>query len=131
MTDGAGGYGPRGWDVPDEPASGLVRPYFRTGGRTRPARSLPIEMLVRTTDRGLRQERFARHEHASICRMCTSAQSMAEIAAYLRIPLGVARVLVADLIGHQFVAAGEAGNTPDGRPSVELMQRVLQGLHGI
>jgi hypothetical protein len=72
-----------------------------TGGRTRAVdTTLRMETLVHTsvvpggtTGRG--QLTF---EHARIVEMCREASSIAEVAAQLGVPLGVATVLVADLV---------------------------------
>jgi Protein of unknown function (DUF742) len=101
----------------------LVRPYVRTGGRTRPAVDLAIEALVSTAP-GAPDPPGA--DHRAIAALCASPRSVAEIAALLEIPLGVARVLVGDLAQDGGVVVhGTSG--PDG-PDVTFMQRVLDGL---
>ncbi|WP_084701235.1 DUF742 domain-containing protein [Streptacidiphilus anmyonensis] len=113
-------------DQDDEP---LIRPYAMTGGRTRPRYQLAIEALVSTT---AAPERIGSllPEHQRICSLCTDIKSVAEISALLSMPLGVARILVADLAEsglvaiHQPAAGGETGGTPD----VTLLERVLSGL---
>jgi len=75
----------------------LVRPYAVTGGRTRPDYELAIEALVSTTRLGDRSAESTAPERQQICDLCRRARSVAEIAAYLRMPLGVARVLVGDM----------------------------------
>ncbi|MEQ0564942.1 DUF742 domain-containing protein [Amycolatopsis sp. NEAU-NG30] len=109
-------------------AAGLVRPYFRTHGRTRPTRDLPVETLVSTTARGRTIVRGSTQEESAICVLCTTSQSVAEVAARRRLPLGVARVLLSDLAdrGLVFVHTVRKGNS--NRPSVDLMQRILHGL---
>jgi len=101
----------------------VVRPYVRTGGRTRPAVDLAIEALVSTAP-GAPEPPGA--DHRAIAALCASPRSVAEIAALLEIPLGVARVLVGDLAQDGAVVVhGTSG--PDG-PDAPLMQRVLDGL---
>ncbi|WP_078867843.1 DUF742 domain-containing protein [Streptomyces sp. NRRL B-1322] len=81
----------------------LVRPYAMTGGRTRPRYQLAIEALVSTTaDPARLQGQLP--EHQRICRLCQEIKSVAEISALLSIPLGVARILVADLAEAGLVA---------------------------
>jgi hypothetical protein len=107
----------------------LIRPYAMTGGRTRPRYQLAIEALVSTT---AAPERIGSllPEHQRICSLCMDIKSVAEISALLSMPLGVARILVADLAEsglvaiHQPAAGGESGGTPD----VTLLERVLSGL---
>jgi hypothetical protein len=112
------------------PQQPLVRPYAMTGGRTRPRYQLAIEALVHTTaeNAGLQGQL---PEHQRICRLCYEIKSVAEISALLSIPLGVARILVADLAEAGLVAIHQPGGdetTADGQPDVTLLERVLSGL---
>lgn len=114
-----------------EPGSGLVRPYFRTRGRTRPARDLAIEALVSTSEHGRLLDRVRVPEHRSICDLCLDTRSVAEVAALLRLPLGVVRVLIGDVAGLGLVLVHSASNTVGDRPNIEFMERVLSGLRRI
>ncbi|UQA92932.1 DUF742 domain-containing protein [Streptomyces halobius] len=118
---------------PSAPAGGthnpLVRPYAMTGGRTRPRYQLAIEALVSTTaDPAKLQGQLP--EHQRICHLCREIKSVAEISALLSIPLGVARILVADLAEAGLVAIHQPGGdeTAGGQPDVTLLERVLSGL---
>ncbi|MBT2472422.1 DUF742 domain-containing protein [Streptomyces sp. ISL-66] len=107
----------------------LVRPYAMTGGRTRPRYQLAIEALVSTTaDPARLQGQLP--EHQRICRLCIEIKSVAEISALLTIPLGVARILVADLAEAGLVAIHQPGGdeSAGGQPDVTLLERVLSGL---
>ncbi|MFI9275398.1 DUF742 domain-containing protein [Kitasatospora sp. NPDC052896] len=107
----------------------LVRPYAMTGGRTRPRYQLAIEALISTTATANRPTGLL-PEHQRIVQLCREVKSVAEISALAGVPLGVARILVADLAEaglvaiHQPAAGGESGGTPD----VTLLERVLSGL---
>ncbi|MDW6059651.1 DUF742 domain-containing protein [Streptomyces sp. FXJ1.4098] len=117
---------------PSSPASGhnpLVRPYAMTGGRTRPRYQLAIEALVSTTaDPAQLQGQLP--EHQRICHLCREIKSVAEISALLTIPLGVSRILVADLAEAGLVAIHQPGGdeSAGGQPDVTLLERVLSGL---
>ncbi|MFF0427534.1 DUF742 domain-containing protein [Streptomyces sp. NPDC004520] len=116
-SGGSGGHNP------------LVRPYAMTGGRTRPRYQLAIEALVSTTaDPARLQGQLP--EHQRICRLCFEIKSVAEISALLSIPLGVARILVADLAEAGLVAIHQPGGdeAAGGQPDVTLLERVLSGL---
>jgi len=105
----------------------LVRPYAMTGGRTRPRYQLAIEALVTTTATpdvfvGLLPE------HQQIGHLCRETKSVAEVSALMTIPLGVARILLADLAEAGLVVIHEtAGNAPGG-VDPEVLARVLDGL---
>jgi Protein of unknown function (DUF742) len=107
----------------------LVRPYAMTGGRTRPRYQLAIEALVSTTADPARMQGQL-PEHQRICHLCREIKSVAEISALLSIPLGVARILVADLAEAGLVAIHQPGGdeTAGGQPDVTLLERVLSGL---
>lgn len=107
----------------------LVRPYAMTGGRTRPRYQLAIEALVSTTAEQTRL-RGQLPEHQRICILCREIKSVAEISALLSIPLGVARILVADLAEAGLVAIHQpgGGEASGGQPDVTLLERVLSGL---
>ncbi|MEU8822978.1 DUF742 domain-containing protein [Streptomyces sp. NPDC048636] len=107
----------------------LVRPYAMTGGRTRPRYQLAIEALVSTTAEPA-QLQGQLPEHQRICHLCREIKSVAEISALLTIPLGVARILVADLAEAGLVAIHQPGGdeTAGGQPDVTLLERVLSGL---
>ena len=106
----------------------LVRPYFMTGGRTRPAhQDLELETLISTTAAGeaspnLKAERY------SIAVLCRDLLSIAEVSARLDLPLGVARVLVGDMADEGLVILHRPTTVGD-RPDLALLQRVLYGLH--
>ncbi|MFD5870184.1 DUF742 domain-containing protein [Streptomyces sp. NPDC060322] len=117
--------------APAKPAAHnpLVRPYAMTGGRTRPRYQLAIEALVSTTaDPSRLQGQLP--EHQRICRLCIEIKSVAEVSALLSIPLGVARILVADLAEAGLVAIHQPGGdeAAGGQPDVTLLERVLSGL---
>jgi len=106
----------------------LVRPYTRTGGRTRPDYDLAIEALISTSERGLERDAAVLPEHRSICGLCVDTRSVAEVAALLRLPLGVVRVLIGDMASMGLVLIHQGGLVVGDRPSMEFLERVLSGL---
>ncbi|MGH3871165.1 MAG: DUF742 domain-containing protein [Pseudonocardiaceae bacterium] len=113
------------WDRSKETYD-LVRPYFWTGGRTASRVDLAIETLVSATGRP--PDPSAPPEHDMILRLCAIPQSVAELAAVLSMPLGVARVVLGDLAATGSVAVHRTVGSADTAPDVALMQRVLAGL---
>ncbi|HYN95558.1 MAG TPA: DUF742 domain-containing protein [Pilimelia sp.] len=118
----------------DEPTGALVRPYAVTRGRTRPRLAIAIEALVETTVRGRSansNKGGQGREHQYIAALCDGRlQSLAEIAARMQLPLGVARVLIADMAADGLVAVYEPTSLEDTNDAVgtELLERVLSGL---
>ncbi|MFI6567053.1 DUF742 domain-containing protein [Streptomyces sp. NPDC050534] len=107
----------------------LARPYAMTVGRTRPRYQLAIEALVSATANS-QQLQGLLPEHQRICHLCRDIKSVAEISALLSIPLGVARILVADLAEAGLVAIHQPGGSENngGAPDTSLLERVLGGL---
>ena len=66
-------------------------------------------------------------EYQAICALCRQVRSVAEISALLRIPLGVARILVADMAEEGLVALHQP-QLDAGKPDLNLLERVLSGL---
>jgi hypothetical protein len=112
----------------DDPGP-LVRPYAMTGGRTRSRVELAIESLVSTTPSGEGQLEVASSERQAIIRLCREVTSVAEVSALMRVPLGVARVLLGDMASEGLVRVHPATTTGKDQPSMELLERVLIGLH--
>jgi hypothetical protein len=103
-----------------------VRPYYLTRGRTRTDRPLGVEVLVQTTARGHElHDRLLFEQHA-IASVCASPVSVAEVAARVQVPLGVARVLIADMAAASLV---EIHDTPARvEDDVSLIQRLIHGV---
>jgi hypothetical protein len=117
----------------NDPPTGLVRPYAVTRGRTRPKLEIALEALVETTGRGRASGTINGghgREHERIASLCDGRlQSLAEIAARMQLPLGVARVLIADMASDGLLAIYEPAllNENDA-VGTELLERVLSGL---
>lgn len=116
------------WDGPED-FRFSVRPYTWTRGRTRPVQDLAVETLVSTSDEGRDVTAICSPEHAAIAELCADIRSVAEVAALLALPLGVARVLLADMIDtgliHVHLNPMGWGSVPD----LSMMERVLAGLY--
>ncbi|WP_442875941.1 DUF742 domain-containing protein [Amycolatopsis sp. NBC_01488] len=108
-----------------------VRPYTRTGGRTRSDHNLALEALVSTSDDGRRYRGVRSVEHRRICDLCLDTRSVAEIAAHLRLPLGVVKVLVGDMADIGLVLIHQTELILGDRSSREFMERVLAGLRAL
>ncbi|OXM42427.1 DUF742 domain-containing protein [Amycolatopsis alba] len=114
------------------PSSGSrVRPYTRTGGRTRTAHDLALEALVSTSEDGRRYRGVRTPEHRQICDLCLDTRSIAEIAAHLRLPLGVVKVLVGDMADAGLVLIHQTELILGDSSSRAFMERVLQGLRAL
>lgn len=114
----------------EDPRGELVRPYSLTRGRTKPTRDIAIEAILVTTTSGVQEAPYAGHRKRAIAGLCRTPQSLAEVAAHLRIPLGVATVIVADMITEQMLTLHQPGHTTEGYDErMDMLERVLDGLH--
>lgn len=107
-----------------------VRPYAITGGRTRSTTDIALETIVVTTRRGEEMSGKLTLERGRIVQLCRTPISVAEISAYLAVPLGVAKVLVGDMTEEGYVDFNRARATGD-RPDLKLLERVLDGLQAL
>ncbi|MBG0828444.1 DUF742 domain-containing protein [Planomonospora sp. ID67723] len=105
----------------------LFRPYAVTGGRAEPRYHMAMETLVSSS--AIMDEELAllTPEQDAIIRLCRSFRSVAEISALLRVPLGVARVLVADMADEGLVRLHQP-RLDQGQPDLNMLERVLSGL---
>jgi hypothetical protein len=75
----------------------LVRPYIMTGGRTRAQRrDLRIETLLQSNAGNI--PAYLPEEQQAVLEQCYKAVSVAEVAAHLRLVVGVVMILADDLI---------------------------------
>jgi Protein of unknown function (DUF742) len=114
----------------DQPS--LVRPYTLTAGRTASPVNLPLEATVEAVVSDKPPRWPGNDVRAQICALCENSPSVAEIAAHLSLPVGVARVLIGDLVssGHLRVHTTLSDqSTVDERR--ELIGRTLRGLRAL
>ncbi|MFC4604753.1 DUF742 domain-containing protein [Rhodococcus kronopolitis] len=110
----------------------LVRPYALTSGRTRPAVELALEALIQAQPDTANQNAELGDVDTTIVALCAQSPSVAEIAVRVGVPIGVARVLVADLVesGQLRILATLTEDASDSERR-ELIERVLGGLRKI
>jgi hypothetical protein len=110
----------------------LVRPYTLTAGRTNSRVHLPLEAPIRTLEYGPAPRWPGNDVRAKILGLGVDSPSVAEIAARLSLPLGVARVLIGDLVMQGYLRVhttlGESTTTDERR---ELIGRTLRGLRAL
>ncbi len=119
-------------DEEQGPQPSLVRPYTLTSGRTKSEVYLPLEAPVHTISAARASSWPASDVRSKITTLCMHGPSVAEISARLYLPLGVARVLVGDLVelGILRVSATlDDDATADERR--ELIGRTLRGLRAL
>lgn len=125
---------PQPAEVPEnlETEANLVRPYTLTAGRTHTDVPLPLEAPVQTLRAAQPNQWPASDPRGRIVELCQGAPSVAEISARLNLPLGVARVLVGDLVTSGYLrvrATLTEASTRDERR--DLIGRTLRGLRAL
>lgn len=108
----------------DDAAGPLIRPYTVNSGRTSPTVRLDLLSLVVATGAG---DPYLDPEHAQVLDLCRVPISVAEVAAHMRLPLAVAKVLIADLVDCGAVTTrmpGTSASTADRT----LLEKLLDGL---
>ena len=104
----------------DRDAGPVVRPYAVTGGRTEPADGEVLDLIAIVVDGGrpargrLTASGFS-PEHRRIVSLCRRPATVADVASDTALPLGVVRVLLADLIqqgGSRCCRGGPPASSP-------------------
>ncbi|WP_375540861.1 DUF742 domain-containing protein [Streptomyces sp. TRM64462] len=109
----------------DDAAGRLVRPYTVSGGRTRPTATLDLLSLVMAT--GTVPPAPLGPEHSLALGLCDAPTSVAEVAAHLRLPAVVTKVLLSDLVECGALTA-RAPRHHDDTTDRSLLEAVLDGL---
>lgn len=117
----------------DHRAGPVVRPYALTAGRTEPAGGKRLDLISVLVATGSPDDADAlglTPEQRRILGLCRQPSTVADIAAGTALPLGVVRVLLADLIDQDRVAVVPRKASPD-QPSAGLLKEVLDGLRAL
>ncbi|MGA4838503.1 DUF742 domain-containing protein [Streptomyces sp. G45] len=109
----------------DDAAGRLIRPYTVSNGRTRPTARLDLLSQLMAT--GTAPGGYPSPEHSLALGMCDAPTSVAEIAAQLKLPVVVTKVLLSDLVdcGALTTRAPDFYHNPTDR---SLLEAVLDGL---
>src|SRR5262245_5685038 len=115
----------------DEEAGPVVRPYALTRGRTRPTREgFDLIAIIASAATSSFAPPGAGPEHLAILELCVRPLSVAEISAKLRLPLGVVRVLLGDLLDHGLIVVRKPAVT-NRTPDEHVLKEVLHGLKAL
>ena len=118
----------------DRRAGPVVRPYALTGGRTEPAGSeaLDVITIIVATDPAERggDPLELSPEDRRILGLCRRPVTVTDVASITELPLGVVRVLLADLIARGRITVAPQQPAAQ-QPSGELLKEVLHGLRAL
>lgn len=116
----------------DDAAGPVVRPYAVVQGRTGTGRHLfdLVAFVVTVGEAHRRYWEGLQPEHQAILDLCRGPRSVTEVAALMRLPVGVIRVLLGDLLEVQAIQVREPAD-PASRPAISLIEEVLAGLRAL
>ncbi len=125
---------PQGDKWLNQNAGPVVRPYALTGGRTEPTDSelLDLIAIVAATDPAERDSDAIdlTPEDRTILGLCRRPVTVTDVASATALPLGVIRVLLADLILRGRVTVLPQQPAAE-QPSADLLKEVLHGLRAL
>ena len=111
----------------DDEAGRVVRPYALVRGRTRSSGGdFDLVTMVTVAVRTVRHDpAVLEPEHLQL--LCLCPATVADLAADLRLPLGVVRVILGDLRERGFIQV-HLPVPPSSMPDLALLRRVADGL---
>jgi Protein of unknown function (DUF742) len=120
----------------DGEAGPVVRPYALTGGRTDPAGNTVLDLIAVVAASGptLGPAELAKlgPEHRKLLSLCRAPVTVADVAADIALPLGVVRVLLADLIQQDRVTVlPRRPAQPQTSTDLDVLKEVLDGLRAL
>lgn len=119
-------------DLPDEfteETGSEVRAYLLTGGRTGGgAAGIAMETTAVLTPQGVEvaAKRSLAFELGQVLDVCAEVRSVAEVAALVGIPLGVAQVLVGDLVARELLITTSTAKSL--AFDVSFIERLINGV---
>jgi DNA-binding transcriptional ArsR family regulator len=119
-------------DLSDDPRRGrwfspVVRPYALVRGRTKPAGDrLDVISMAYSLQVSVPDPTDLEPEHLALLRRCAVPMSVAELASGLDLPLGVVRVLLADLRERELVKIDRPSQ--ERVTDIRLLREVADGL---
>ena len=114
----------------DHSATHGVRAYAMTGGRAHANGVLEFETMLQGTAGGREALTALKFERAEILRLCQSDPlSVAELSARMHVPIGVVRVVAADLVSEGMLESFQPStNVAD---DVLLISRLIAGVRSL
>jgi uncharacterized protein DUF742 len=115
----------------DAEAGPVVRPYALTQGRTRhTGESFDLVATVMATPAALTEPAALAPEHMSVLQLARAPTTVADIASDVDLPLGVVRIILADLREIGLVAIRRPVVMAE-RVDKHTLREVLNGLRGL
>ncbi len=116
----------------DDEAGPIIRPYTITRGRTRAGDGPELDLMAQVVigPRATASLPQLAAEQRAIIERCRRPLSIAELSAYLDLPVGVVRVLVGDLLAAGLVVVHHQ-RPSRALPDISILEKVIHGLRAI
>jgi hypothetical protein len=117
----------------DRDSGPVVRPYALTGGRTEPEDGEVLDLIALVVARPEAEDDDPiglSPEHRKILALCRRPATVADVASDTALPVGVIRVLLADLVLQDRVTVLPQ-RSADEQPSTDLLKEILHGLRAL
>ena len=116
----------------DAEAGPVVRPYALTRGRTRHSgEAFDLVATVTATRRGVTDPTALAPEHLSVLQLARTPTTVVDIASDVDLPLGVVRILLADLRELGLVVIQAPVSTKAQQVDRNTLREVLHGLRAL
>jgi hypothetical protein len=117
----------------DRDSGPVVRPYALTGGRTEPEDGEVLDLIalvVANSEAEADDPIGLSPEHRKILALCRQPATVADVASDTALPVGVIRVLLADLVLQDRVTVLPQRSAGE-QPSTDLLKEILHGLRAL
>lgn len=116
----------------DGQAGPVVRSYVFTQGRTRPTgEAFDLVATVAANPAGVADFNAMAPEHVAVLQLTRSPTTVVDIASDVDLPLGVVRILLADLRELGLVAISAPVTTRPQQVDKNTLREVIHGLRGL
>ena len=115
----------------DDEAGPLVRPYAIVQGRTESATDRFDLITIVSSVPSLYVQSDMEPEHQKVLFACKGAISVVDLAYEVRLPIGVVRVLLGDLLDRNMITIRQPGPVNNQRHSRHTLKEVLDGLRAL
>ena len=116
----------------DAEAGPVVRPYALTRGRTRPAgEAFDLVAMVSATQARVQDPGMLGPEHFAVLQLAQAPTTVVDIASDVNLPLGVVRILLADLREFGLVTIQAPVPMKAHQVDRDTLREVLHGLRGL
>ncbi|MFG3254382.1 DUF742 domain-containing protein [Streptomyces sp. NPDC048172] len=109
---------------------GPERLYLLADEKKKPDEHVPLDVVSLILSRG-EPSASLQPEQASIVQICEYPLSVAELSAYLKLPVSVVMVILTELLTGGHVEARAPATQSKSLPDIQLLEAVMHGLQNL